>query len=424
MMLLYNLLWPLGLLFFLPAFLLKMFRRGSYRKDFGQRLGIYSCDVQRRLRGMHPLWMHAVSVGEVLIAQKLAKQLHSLQLDSQFVLTTTTTTGYALAQKSATPWMTVLYTPLDFLPVMRRAFRVIAPQCIVLIEAEVWPNLVNEAVSRKIPVALANARLSPRSERKFLRFRFLFAPIFRKLSLLCVPDAVDAGRWRRLGATQERIQVVGNIKFDPEENRGSSTEPRRFLEQIGIDASRPILLGGSTHRSEEAILMEAFVVLQREFTNLFLVIVPRHVERAGEIEALARERALRMTRRTQPKETPPDVLLLDTTGELADWYGIATVVFIGKSLTAHGGQNPVEAIAAGKPVIFGPHMENFDALAKSLVNEEAAFRAHDGNELTSLLGALLREPALRGTMTARATLVIESHREATRRTAGLIAALN
>ncbi len=424
MILLYNLLWPIGLLFFLPAFLLKMFRRGGYRKNFGQRLGFYGREVRQRLHDHQPLWMHAVSVGEVMIALKLATQLRARRSDLCCALTTTTTTGYALAQKSAPPWMTVLYTPLDFWPVMRQAFRSIGPRQIVLIEAEVWPNLVSEAARRKIPVALANARLSSRSERKFLRFRSLLAPIFRKLSLLCVTDKEDAARWRRIGAPADRIHVVGNIKFDPEEMRVISREPRRFLEQIGIGGDRPVLFGGSTHRGEEEILADAFATLRQEFSGLFLVIAPRHVERAGEIELLLRKRGLRVARRTVlGNESLPDVLLIDTTGELADWYGIATIVFVGKSMTAHGGQNPVEAIVAGKPVIFGPHMENFAALSSQLLHENGGLCANCPTELISFARQLLREPDTREKMIRNATDVLARHRGATTRTAALIDAL-
>ena len=182
----------------------------------------------------------------------------------------------------------VLYTPLDFWPVMRRAFRAIRPRQIVLIEAEVWPNMVCTAARRNIPVALANARLSARSERKFLRFRFLLAPIFRKLNLICVTEENDILRWRDIGAPVEKIRAIGNIKFDPEETRAASAEPRRLLEEIKIDATRPIFFGGSTHRGEEEILTNAFLALRQEFPALFLVIAPRHVERAGEIESLLR----------------------------------------------------------------------------------------------------------------------------------------
>jgi 3-deoxy-D-manno-octulosonic-acid transferase len=419
--LIYNLLWPLGLLLFLPSYLAKMFRRGGYRKGFGQRLGFYSNACRQHLHGKSLTWIHAVSVGEVVIALKLAEEMRALQPDLKCVLTTTTTTGHALAQKSAPNWLEVLYAPLDFWPVMRRAFRVIAPQRIILIEAEVWPNLVAEATRRKIPIVLANARLSPRSERRFRRFKVFVGPIFRRLNLICVPTTEDAERWKSLGATASQIHPVGNIKYDVSNQPILSDAAQRFRE-TGIDAARPILFGGSTHRGEEQILADVFSALRPGFPNLFLILAPRHVERANEIEAELRKRHLLSIRQTaagsQTQEL--DCLLIDTTGELPGWYNIATIVFIGKSLTAHGGQNPVEAIGARKPVIFGPHMENFASLAKQLVAGDGALRVQNSQELMEHTRRLLSSPAEREKLANNALRVIQPHRDAAARTAVFI----
>ena len=419
--LIYNLLWPIGLLLFLPSYLAKMFRRGGYRKNFGQRLGFYSTEYRQRLHGKNLTWIHAVSVGEVVIALKLAEQLRALQPDLKCVLTTTTTTGHALAQKRAPDWMDVLYAPLDFWPVMRRAFRVIAPQRIILIEAEVWPNLVAEATRRKTPIILANARLSPRSERRFRRYKIFVGPIFRRLDLVCVPILEDAERWKNLGATPSQIHEVGNIKYDVFNQSILSGAARRFIE-TAIDATQPILLGGSTHRGEEKILADVFCALRSEFPNLFLVLAPRHVERVKEVESELRQRNLRAIRRSAAEKPAqlPDCLLIDTTGELPDWYNIATIVFIGKSLTAHGGQNPVEAISAQKPVIFGPHMENFAGLANQLIAEGGALCVQNSQELMEQSRRLLRNSAEREELATNALRVIQPHREAAVRTATLI----
>jgi 3-deoxy-D-manno-octulosonic-acid transferase len=417
--LIYNLLWPVGLLLFLPGYLARMFRRGGYRRNFGQRLGFYSAESRERLRDKHPTWIHAVSVGEIMIALKLAEKLRALRPDLKCVLTTTTTTGHALAEKSVSEWMQVLYAPLDFWPVMRRAFRVIAPQRIVLIEAEVWPNLVAEARKREIPVVLANARLSSRSEQRFRRFRFFVAPTFRQLDLVCVPSNEDAERWKNLGVKSPRIHVVGNIKYDVSNPRHSSGEVQRLIK---TETMRPTLFGGSTHRGEEKILIDAFCTLRSEFPNLFLVLAPRHVERAGEIETDVRSCNLRSSRRSAVGKGVElsDCLLIDTTGELRDWYEIATVVFIGKSLTAHGGQNPVEAISARKPVIFGPHMENFASLAEQVVAKNGAVCVQDLAELIDTSRRLLRDAAAREQLVNNALRVLQPHQEATARTAALI----
>jgi 3-deoxy-D-manno-octulosonic-acid transferase len=417
--LIYNLLWPVGLLLFLPRYLAKMFRRGGYRRNFGQRLGFYSAECRERLRDRHPTWIHAVSVGEIVIALKLAEELRTLRPDLKFVLTTTTTTGHALAEKSVPEWMQVLYAPLDFWPVMRRAFRVIAPQRIVLIEAEVWPNLVAEARKREIPIGLANARLSPRSEQRFRRFKFFVTPTFRQLDLVCVPSSEDAERWKNLGVKSARIHAVGNIKYDVSNPRHSSGEVERLIR---TEAMRPILFGGSTHRGEEKILIDAFCALRGEFPNLSLVLVPRHVERAREIEADLRSCNLRSNRRSAIRNGGEwsDCLLIDTTGELREWYEIATIVFIGKSLTAHGGQNPAEAMVARKPVIFGPHMENFASLAKELIAKNGAVCVQDLPELIDTSRHLLRDAAAREQLVSNALRVLQPHRGATARTAALI----
>src|SRR5437773_7811383 len=212
----YNLLWPIGLLFFLPAYLVKMVRRGGYREKFAQRLGIYGADVRAHLSKQTSTWLHAVSVGEVSIALKLANTLRALEPELHCVLTTTTTTGFALANKTAPSWIEVMYTPLDYWPIMRRAFSVIRPVRIVLVEAEVWPNLAAAAHARRVPLALVNARLSPRSERRYGRFRFFVGPTFRLLDLVCVPERGDVERWVALGVPRDRIYVTGSIKFDPD----------------------------------------------------------------------------------------------------------------------------------------------------------------------------------------------------------------
>lgn len=433
----YNLFWPIGLLFFLPGYLLKMVRRGGYREKFGQRLGIYDRDLRERLscgREKRSTWLHAVSVGEVMIALKLVQQLRTLEPDVHCVLTTTTTTGFALANKNALPRIEVMYMPLDFWPVMRRAFSVIRPARIVLVEAEIWPNLAAEAHARRIPLVLVNARLSPRSERRFRRFQFLVAPTFRLLDLVCVQEPEDVDRWHRLGVERSRIKCTGSIKYDPAdfdytaEAQGPggvvATSPRYMLPVLSLE--RPVLFGGSTHRGEEEILTKAFLNLRQKFPSLCLFIAPRHVERVQQIRAQLEALSLDVrvaSRVAGDNEAKADCVLLDRTGELQRWYSIATVVFIGKSLTAHGGQNPVEPILAGKPVMFGPHMENFATLAKTLVSKNGAIQVSDIDSLERAVDNLLRDSETRQRLVESAREVLNQHRGATARAAALIADL-
>ena len=422
--LLYNLLFPLALLFFLPGYAVKMFRRGNYRNKFGQRLGLYDRATRARLSQGHQTWMHAVSVGEVMIALKLAARMRELDPNLRVALTTTTSTGFALASREAPDWIEVLYTPLDFWPIMHRAFSAVRPTRIVLVEAEVWPNLTAIAHRRRIPLALVNARLSPRSEERFQKFKWFVRPYFQKIDLICVQEPEDVGRWESLGVTANRIQFVGSIKFDPEDVEPRPEGPREILRILGIESTRPILLAGSTHPGEEEILGRIFLDLRREFPALFLIIAPRHVERSEEIASQLRAAGLRPVRRSKARTVvSTDSLLLDTTGELRDWHAVATVVFVGKSLNARGGQNPVEAILAGKPVLFGPHMENFSSLAGALIANNAAIQVPDPDSLQEKIGWLLRDREAASRMVANAQTVLARHSGATRRTAKLVMAL-
>jgi 3-deoxy-D-manno-octulosonic-acid transferase len=420
----YNLFWPLGLLIFLPGYFAKMIRRGGYREKFWQRLGTYDGDVRNRLSNQRSTWLHAVSVGEVNIALKLANALRALEPDLRCVLTTTTTTGFALARKTAPPWIEVMYTPLDYWPIMHRAFSVIRPARIVLVEAEVWPNLAATAHARRIPLALVNARLSTRSERRYQRFRFFVAPTFQLLDLVCVPERRDIERWVALGVPQNRIHVTGSIKFDPQvqpQTESVTASLRDPLPYVGPESL--VLFGGSTHPGEEEILAKVFLRLREQFPSLRLFIAPRHVERLQEIRAQLRAMPMRVTLTSEAfgcGATDVDCMLLDTTGELQGWYGIATVVFIGKSLGAHGGQNPVEPILAGKPVVFGPHMENFATLAKTLVSNNAAMQVDDTESLEGALAELLRNSESRRRLVENAHAALNEHKGGTMRTARLV----
>jgi len=417
----YNLLWPLGLVFFLPGYLIKMFRRGNYREKFGQRLGIYDAHLRARLYWKKSFWLHAVSVGEVTIALKLARQIRILKPDLHCVLTTTTTTGFAFANRNAPEWIEVMYSPLDFWPIMRRAFATISPQAIILIEAEVWPNLVAEAHSRKIPIALVNARLSPRSEKRFRMFRSFVAPTFRLLDAIYVQNLEDIERWKGIGVEERRISHVGSIKYDPENVEVDPETPSAVLAGFGLE-KRTVIFGGSTHNGEETILAEVFRALRRDFVDLLLILAPRHTERTTEILRDLEKIGFHVALRSQLPVPDPflDCLLIDSTGELLDWYGVATLAFIGKSLLAHGGQNPAEAILAGKPVLFGQHMENFAALAGALVAERGAIQVNSPTELRRSMTNLLANPDEREEIVQNARKVLDTHRGATGRAAQLL----
>jgi 3-deoxy-D-manno-octulosonic-acid transferase len=319
--------------------------------------------------------------------------------------------------------MEVLYSPLDFWPIMQRAFAAIRPVRIILVEAEVWPNLAAGAHKRRIPLALVNARLSQRSEARFHRFRSLIGPTFRCLDAICVQEAQDVERWVALGIPRDRIHHVGSIKYDPAGVRLNPDLPLQILRTFGLDGDAPILFGGSTHAGEEEILGEIFQRLRSDFPAFTLIVAPRHVERAGEIRRALEKLGLKVGMRSEAgatRHSPPDCILLDTTGELQHWYAVATIVFVGKSLTSRGGQNPVEPILAGKPVLFGPHMENFSALAQALVANKAVVQIRDPNSLQQQIAWLLRDREAALELVANAQAVLARHLGATERTAAIV----
>jgi len=306
---------------------------------------------------------------------------------------------------------------------------VIRPTRIVLVEAEVWPNLVALAHERRIPTILVNARLSPRSESRFRRFRFFVAPTFRLLDLVCAQELDDVDRWVAIGVGRDRIRAVGSIKYDPD-GRDQALEGQESAHQTSVihpGRESLVLFGGSTHRGEEEILASIFLRLREQFPLLRLFIAPRHVERLREIRAQFDALPLRVALASEvaiSRESDADCIVLDTTGDLHRWYAIATIVFMGKSLTAHGGQNPVEPIIAGKPVVFGPHMENFATLAKALVLKKGAIQVSDMDSLELAIAELLRDSEARKRLVQRAREVLSEHQGATARAAALIHELN
>jgi len=418
----YNLAYPVALVVMLPWLIRRMIRRGKYRHKFGQRFAIYSPRVRRRFREGGRTWVHAVSVGEVLIAMKLIRRLREREPERRFVLSTTTSTGFALANEQRCDWLEPIYNPLDFFLFTRHALDLIRPDQIILVEAEVWPNLVCQARHRRIPVALVNARLSPRSEARFRLARAFTAPIFNQLDLICVQEPEDVARWESLGVHHRRIVHTGSIKFD--DDATPARPPRDFrpiLDDLGVPPGAPILLGASTHKGEEAALGRTLLALRAQFPDLFLISVPRHAERAGEVRTDLEVLGLSVINRTQlpsPGAQCPNVLLVDATGELRDWYACATVVFVGKSLlaTAKGGQNPAEPLVAGRPVVVGAHMRNFEILVHGLVLAGGIAQVPDEAALVPALARLLKDATASAEIVQNGQRVIASHRGATNRT--------
>jgi 3-deoxy-D-manno-octulosonic-acid transferase len=424
---LYNLALPFGLVWMLPSAIVKMRRRNGRWRDLAQRVGCFDKATQNAINALPQrdrLWVHAVSVGEVGVAKKLITRLLKTQPDLGIVLSTTTPTGHALATELAAQHsgrVVAIFSPVDLPGIGRLLFERIHPTQLVLVEAEVWPNLTAAAERLGIPVSLVNARLSPRSERRYRKFRWLVEPVFRMLKQILVQEEGDVARWESFGVERDRIHLTGSIKYDPEGAAVPAAkidELRAVLTQTGISASQPILLAASTHAGEEIEFARVFQRLRETIRNLALLIVPRHVERRAEITAALNSigiaPALRSDSASRVDSTAP-VFIIDTTGELAAWQHLATLVVVGKSFLAEGGQNPAEAALAQKPVLFGPHMENFTPLVELLLKKKGAQQVENFDELTSACLSLLQDQTKAAHMGQSGQKALQTHEGATQR---------
>lgn len=432
-LLIYNLLLPLALLVGLPRYLIKAIQRGGARKNFAQRFGRYDREVldlwQQEASGPKT-WIHAVSVGEVLVGLKVIQASLDAEPDRKLVLSTTTPTGFRLAKDECPDSVSVIYNPIDLPWVVKGALDRIQPDHLVLVEAEVWPNLVYQAKKKGVRVSLVNARLSGRSERRFKQFGTLTRPIFRMLDCVCVQFERDVPRWQGLGVELERIHESGSIKYDEEDQEKpleQIEEMEGLLRKLKISPQQPVLLAGSTHAGEEALIGKVYQEICETIPDLIYIAVPRHVERSGEVIRDLEEIGLKPVLRTECAEMTdeessesgpdkPQSLVVNTTGELRAWYYLASVVVMGKSFLGNGGQNPVEPLMAGKPVVTGPHMENFKAVMSQLLESRGLVQVSRDSELRGALTDILKDSEVAEAMVNRGREALQRHRGAATRT--------
>jgi 3-deoxy-D-manno-octulosonic-acid transferase len=417
-------LYSLGLTTFflggLPVFGAQALVRGKYRRGLWERFG----RVPAWAGQVPPIWLHAVSVGEVMAATPLARELRARRPDLPLLVSTVTDTGRAVAEQRL-PAGQFVFFPLDFGWAVGSALEKLGPRAVLLTETEIWPNFVRACGSRNIPVVLINGRISPRSFPRYRRVRGLFRRVLQGIRLFCMQTAQDAERILLLGAPEERVRVVGNLKYDLATLQGAP-DLATVRARLGLPPSRRLLVAGSTHGGEEEALLEVFLALAKTRPDLCLLLAPRHPERLEEVERLVRKAGLACVRRSQLPATPlggTAVILLDTMGELAHLYAAAAVVFIGGSLIRHGGQNILEPAAVGRPVIHGPHMGNFAEMRDLFREAGAAIQVEDGAGLLKHLAVLLDDPARADRMGKAGREIVETHRGATRRTADLVGGL-
>jgi 3-deoxy-D-manno-octulosonic-acid transferase len=429
-----NLAYGALLLAMAPIVLYRAIAQGKYRDGWGEKL--FGLLPVREADGPC-IWFHAVSVGEVLQLRSVLVELRSHRPDVQVLITTTTVTGHAVAREK-NPDCRVCYFPLDFSWAVRRAIVRVRPSLIVLVELELWPNVILAARRLGVPLALINGRISERSFRGYCRLRPLMRRLLARFDLLAAQTETYAGRLRNLGAPPERLCITGSIKFD---HIATDRHNRRTLElrqAFGLREDERVFIAGSTQLPEEDYALDTWLALRSEFPDLRLILVPRHKERFDEVARLVEERGLPLARRSEcenaagskqkvvssqhettdygPRATDTPVLLLDTLGELAACWGLASIAFVGGSLTRRGGQNMIEPAAYGAAVLFGPNTWNFRDIVDVLLAGRAARVVSGPEELTRTVAELLRDPAAAREQGRRAQELVLAQQGATRRT--------
>lgn len=405
---LYDLLYLLVLVLFSPVVLYKMVTSRRWRAGLGERIG----GVAPREGGRPCLWIHGVSVGEVLAARTLVGLVREEMPGWEIVLSTTTRTGHEVARRTF-PGFRVFYYPLDFSLTTERVLRRIRPDAVVLLELEIWPNFLLSTSRRGIPVFLVNGRITERSLRGYrVLQRFIPEPMDR-IHLYCVQTPAYRDRFLALGVPEERVFVTGNMKFDTVVTDGAGRLREGFASALGVRPGEWVFVAGSTHEGEERAVLEAFRAVAAADPRARLVLAPRHLERVPAVEAAVREAGLRPVRRTSPECGRADggaaVVILDTMGELGALYALADLVFVGGSLVPHGGQNVMEPAGLARPVLTGPHHWNFEEVVEVLEAsgglevvgdarglEEAVLRLHGDREAAARRGRAAFEAVVAG----------------------------
>lgn len=395
------------------ATLLRAARDPAYRTHLGERFGL------GRRTDVPSFWLHAVSVGEVSATAALVRALRARHPGVPCVLTTATPTGRAQAARLFGTDVDVRFLPYDTPGAVRRFLARIRPRAAIIMETELWPNLLRECGRRGVPVLFASARLAARSVPRYRRFGTLFSAALGR-AWVAAQSAADAERFVALGADPARTRVVGNVKFDMRLGEEVAEKGRELrLRCLG---ARPVWTAGSTHEGEEELVLDAQAALGQAVPGALLVLVPRHPQRFEGVAALLERRGVIFDRRTRTEAVRAEaqVLLLDTMGELTAFYAAADAAFVGGSLVPVGGHNLLEPASLGVPAITGPHTQNGPEIARLLVEEGGALEVADGTALAAALALLLADPALRERMGASARRVVESHRGSVARLLALI----
>jgi 3-deoxy-D-manno-octulosonic-acid transferase len=407
-----------------PYFVYQAIRYKKYIGSLGQRMGYLP--VSFNIDGDESIWIHAVSVGEVLTARALAADLKTRYPRLRLFLSTTTIAGQQVARRNLQHLDGVFYFPFDWAFIVRRTLSLVKPRLFVMMETEIWPNLLHICRKRGVKTVVINGRISQRSFPRYRLVRPFFRRVLADVDRFCMQSEESARRLVTLGADPARVTVTGSLKFDSLELPVATPhgKPReRVLRFFRLSPNRTVVVAGSTMKSEEAAFLRAFARVKAKFPSALAVLAPRQPERFAEVERVARDAGFVTMRRTElPIDAEPraDVVVLDTIGELAQLYQVATAVFVGGSLADHGGHNILEPAIFGKPIVFGPHMQNFKEIADAFLTNDAAVQVQSDGELDDVLIQLVTDPVRRARLGAAARALVEANRGAKDKTLAVI----
>ncbi len=425
---LYNLAFVAFGIFYAPIFLMKLRQAEDPDALWRERRGIFPEAWVAKFSGKRIVWLHAVSVGEVMAVEKFIHEWLASAPEYDLLLTTVTPTGQRIAKTLAGERIHVCYFPFDLTPVVKRFLDLFKPVGLLLVETEIWPNLLTEAKRREIPVGVINARLSERSFKKYKIVPWLFKPLWEKLDFVLAQSEEDAARFRKLGIAEESVRDMGNMKFDLAEGSDSTAGDSKKIkveeglrQAWGYAPGDLVWIAGSTHPGEEEALLVAFKVLRERFPTLKLILAPRHIERSEGILRSLEKYGFSGVLSVKRKEGPaPEVQVLNQLGVLKNLYGIADLVFMGGSLIPHGGQNPIEPACFSKAILHGAHVLNFHKIYQQLDCDGGSLRISAPDELSSAAAELLASEGRRHEMGQKAFQLINRLRGASKRQAGWI----
>jgi 3-deoxy-D-manno-octulosonic-acid transferase len=427
---LFNLIYFGVLLLFSPMILYRSWKQGKYREGFKQKFFGRIPKRQRILQNRSEsssakiIWFHAVSVGEVKLLRPLLQKIRETQPDWCCVVSTTSKTGMDLAKQLFGSDWTVFYCPLDFSWAVEKAFQRLKPDMLVLVEQELWPNLVETAKQNGTKLAIVNGRFGEGGYKRYLWIRPIIAPLLRQFDVIAPQNELYAGWFRRLGVSSEAIRITGSIKFDGANTDRNNSETQRLRTLAGIADDDIVFLAGSTQHPEELFAVECYEHLKRDFPKLRLILVPRHPERFGEVSAMLDNKEILWERRSTLSETSgaerARVLLVDTVGELGGWWGTATIAYVGGSMGKRGGQNMIEPAAYGAAVCFGPKTKNFRDIVEMMLRDDAAQVVHDRREMERFVRRCLEEPDFADRLGGNAQSLVQRQVGATQKTLELL----